>query len=135
MRASISARNTRAESTCDDGTVPIHRATFRFPDGTEAAVAVRDDEHLLDAGLEAGLDLPYRCLQGWCLTCAARLVAGRVDQRDSRRYYPEDREAGFVLPCTGRPASDVVLETGARDAMRRNRERHHLPFPKGDWGR
>ncbi len=114
--------------------VATYRAVFRFADGTERAVAARDDEHLLDAGLEAGLDLPYRCLQGWCLTCAAHLLEGRVDQTDSQRYYAQDREAGFVLPCTGRPQSDVVLETGARDAMRRNRERHHLPFPRGNWG-
>ncbi len=114
--------------------MPRYQATFRFPDGTERRVEVCDDEHLLDAGLDEGLDLPYRCLQGWCLTCAARLVSGQVDQADSRRYFAEDREAGFVLPCTGRPRSDVVLETHARDAMRRNRERYHLPFPRGDWG-
>jgi ferredoxin len=114
--------------------VPTYRATFRFPNGTEHDVAVSDDEHLLDAGLAAGLDLPYSCLQGWCLTCAGRLLSGRVDQHDSRRYFREDHDAGFVLPCTARPQSDVVLETHARDAMRRNRERYHLPFPRGNWG-
>ncbi len=110
------------------------RATFRLSDGTEQVVEVQPGEYLLDAGLDAGLDLPYRCLQGWCLTCAARLVSGEVDQRDSRRYYPEDRQAGFVLPCTGQARSDVVLETHARDAMRKNREKYGLPFPRGDWG-
>ncbi len=110
------------------------RATFRRADGTEQVVEVQAGETLLDAALDAGLDLPYRCLQGWCLTCAAKLLSGEVDQRESRRYFPEDREAGFVLPCTGKPLSDVVLETHARDAMRRNREEHGLPFPRGDWG-
>lgn len=111
-----------------------YRATFLLPDGTARTVTVAEGQHLLDAGLEAELDLPYRCLQGWCLTCAGKLVSGEVDQRDSRRYYHQDREAGFVLPCTARPKSDVVLETHARDEMRRNRELHHLPFPRGDWG-
>lgn len=114
--------------------MPTFKATFRHPDGAEHTVDVADGEHLLDAGVESGLDLPYSCLQGWCLTCAARLISGQVDQRDSRRYFREDREAGFVLPCTARLQSDVVLQTHARDDMRRNRERHHLPFPKGDWG-
>ncbi len=114
--------------------MPIFKATFREPGGAERTVEVSDDEHLLDAALAEGLDLPYRCLQGWCLTCAARLVAGAVDQSDSRRYFDEDREAGFVLPCTGKARADVILETRARDAMRRNREQHHLPFPRGDWG-
>lgn len=111
-----------------------YQATFRFPDGIEHRLSVADDEYLLDAGLAAGLDLPYRCLRGWCLTCAARLVSGQVDQRDARRYYEQDREAGFVLLCTGQPESDVLVATHARADMRRNREQHRLPFPKGDWG-
>lgn len=111
-----------------------HRVACRLPDGREVTLRVREDEHILDAALAAGLDLPYRCLQGWCLTCAARLVEGEVDQRDSRRYFPQDREEGFVLLCTGRPASDVVVQTHAREAMRAARTRHRLPFPKGDWG-
>ncbi len=112
----------------------IHRVVLRLPGGHEQAIDVRDDQHILDAALEAGLDLPYSCLQGWCLTCAGRLLEGRVDQRDSRRYFAEDRDEGFVLLCTGRPQSDCVIETHARDAMRRARSRHGLPFPKGDWG-
>ncbi len=114
--------------------MPLFHVTFRLPDGTEQTVPAAEDEHVLDAGLDAGLDLPYGCLQGWCLSCAARLVRGEMNQEDSRRYYREDREGGFVLPCTGRPESDLVLETHARDAMRENRARHHLPFPRGNWG-
>jgi ferredoxin len=112
----------------------VYRACFILPDGSAHEVDVAPDEHLLAAALEAGLDLPYSCLQGWCLTCAARLIDGDVDQADSRRYYKADRHAGYVLPCTGRPRSNVVLVTHARDAMRRERKRHGLPFPRGDWG-
>lgn len=110
------------------------RVTLELPDGVGQVVDAREDEHVLDAGLAAGLELPYSCLQGWCLTCAARLVRGEVDQTDSRRYYREDRRAGFVLPCTARPRSDLVLITHARDAMRQERHRNGLPFPRGDWG-
>lgn len=110
------------------------RVTFRMPDGSAPAVDVGEDEHVLDAALAAGLELPYSCLQGWCLTCAARVTSGVVDQRDSRRYYAADREAGFALICTGRPRSDLVVEPFARDAMRRERDRRHLPYPHGDWG-
>jgi ferredoxin len=105
-----------------------------LPDGSSTTIDVRSDQHLLDAALDAGLDLPYRCLQGWCLTCAARILAGTIDQTDSRRYYPQDRREGFALPCTGTPASDCALQTHARDAMRRARDKYHLPYPKGDWG-
>jgi ferredoxin len=111
-----------------------YRVVFHLPDGSQPSVPVQAGEHVLDAGLAAGIDLPYRCLQGWCLTCAARIVEGRLDQRDSRRYYPADRAEGFALICTATPLSDCVLETHARDAMRRARDRHGLPYPRGDWG-
>jgi len=97
-------------------------------------LSVPGDRHILDVALEAGLDLPYSCLQGWCLTCAARVVEGAIDQHDSRRYFRQDRAEGFALLCTGKARSDCVLETHARDAMRRVRDAHHLPYPKGDWG-
>lgn len=117
-----------------DAAAATIRATFRLPDGTEHTVDVRPEEHVLDAGLAAGLDLPYSCLQGWCLTCAARLLRGEIDQSDSKRYYDEDRRAGFALLCTGRARGDLLLETHARDAMREARRQHGLPFPLGDWG-
>jgi len=112
----------------------MFHVTFKLPDGTERTVEVSSAEHVLDAGLAAGLDLPYSCLQGWCLTCAARVEQGAMDQSDSRRYFEADRDAGFVLPCTGRALSNLVLVTHQRNAMRRNREQHRLPFPRGDWG-
>ncbi len=110
------------------------RVTLRFPDGAAAEIVVKDGQYVLEAALAAGLDLPHSCLQGWCLTCAARLIEGEMDQRDSRRYYPADRACGFVLPCTGRPLTDLVLETHAREAMRAARRAAGLPYPRGDWG-
>jgi ferredoxin len=111
-----------------------YRVVLRLPDRAAIELQMADDQHVLDAALAAGLDLPYSCLQGWCLTCAARIIEGTLDQTDSRRYYAEDRAEGFALICTARPRSDCVLETHARDAMRRARDRHGLPYPRGDWG-
>lgn len=111
-----------------------YTATLRLPDGEEFRLAVLPAESILDAAARGGLELPHRCLQGWCLSCAGRLVAGYVDQRAARRYYPEDAQEGFVLLCTARPTSDVVVETHARDAMRAARIARGLPCPRGDWG-
>ena len=111
-----------------------HRVVLKLPDCTDAEIAVDETEHILDVALAAGIDVPYRCLQGWCLTCAAQILEGRIDQSDSRRYFPADRDEGFALPCTGRPESDCVLRTRARDDMRRARDELGLPYPKDDWG-
>jgi ferredoxin len=110
---------------------PRHTVTFIWPDGQEARLEVSEDEFLLTAAYRAGLDLPSMCLQGWCITCAGRVEGpGEWDQSASLRYFPKDREAGFILLCTARARSDLVIRTHQRIAMRDNRLAHGLPTPR-----
>ena len=95
--------------------------TIRSPNCVSAA------NSLLWSARDAGIWLPADCQQGWCCTCAAKLRSGEVDQSDSRRYYDVDREAGFVLPCTGKLRSDVHIEADAYEVMLRHRAEHDLP--------
>jgi ferredoxin len=110
--------------------VAVYQATF-ITAGQEVRVPVRDDQYLLDAAVEAGLDLPYMCLQGWCTTCAGKLLAGKVDQAEARRYYPQDEAAGFVLLCSAFPRSDVTVLTHQKEPMREHRKALDLPAPRG----
>jgi len=96
----------------------------------ERTIQVGGDEHIWDAAFAAGIELPALCHQGYCLTCAARLEnGGEVDQSDSLVYFPDDREAGFVLPCTGKPRSDLRLRTHQQRQMREFRKQKGLPAP------
>jgi hypothetical protein len=52
-----------------------------------------------------------------------------VDQSASRSYFAADREAGFVLLCTGRPLTDLELAPNQQDAMRAFRQSRGLPAP------
>ena len=36
---------------------------------------------LLDSLREQGLDLPYGCKYGGCITCAAKLISGEINQK------------------------------------------------------
>lgn len=106
-----------------------YRVTLLTPDGNQT-IEVSPDEYIWVAAKNAGIDLPATCHMGHCLTCAAKLEGkGDVDQLDSRMYFPEDRAAGFILPCTGRPRSNLRLRTHQADAMRRHRLAHKLPAP------
>ena len=83
-----------------------------------------------DAAFRAGIVLPALCHQGRCLTCAGRLVGeGQVDQSDSVSYFPEDREGGFVLLCTGKARSPLTIRTHQQNAMREYRRQKQLPAP------
>ncbi|NUP24351.1 MAG: 2Fe-2S iron-sulfur cluster binding domain-containing protein, partial [Streptomyces sp.] len=52
--------------------------------GTKTKVTVRPGESVLDAGLRAGLDLPYSCQEGIRGTCRAKSTGGpvRLDECD-----------------------------------------------------
>ncbi|HEX7304647.1 2Fe-2S iron-sulfur cluster-binding protein [Lentzea sp.] len=61
---------------------------------------VEPGQTLLDAGLAAGLPLPYSCTVGSCGDCVVKLRAGEVTQREP---------GGRVRTCTSAPLSDVTL--------------------------
>jgi ferredoxin len=105
-----------------------YQVTLDTPQGRHT-VACGASEFIWDAAARAGIVLPAICHQGRCLTCASRLIEGEVDQSASVSYFPEDRRAGFVLPCTGRPLTDLILETHQQQTMRAFRQSHSLPAP------
>jgi ferredoxin len=107
-----------------------YRVTFELPDGP-MTITAGCDEFILAAARRAGLDLPSLCEQGWCITCAAWVLEGKVDQSASRRFYRADRAAGFALLCTAKPRSDLRLRPGAKEVMRAHRIAHRLPVPRG----
>jgi len=113
----------------DRETSTTFTVTLITPQG-ERTIQVSPEDHIWDAAHDAGIILPALCHQGRCLTCAARLVdGGEVDQSDSVSYFPEDRGARFVLPCTGKAGSNLTMRTHQAGEMRAFRRAHNLPSP------
>lgn len=78
-------------------------------DGRERRFGItKGTETVLDAGLRAGIELPYSCKGGVCATCRAVLVSGEVDM--DRNFALEDYEVrrGFILTCQSYPVTDEV---------------------------
>ncbi|HVL59444.1 MAG TPA: CDP-6-deoxy-delta-3,4-glucoseen reductase [Burkholderiaceae bacterium] len=73
---------------------------------------VEPDQHILDAGLQHHIVLPYGCKNGACGTCKAKVVAGTVRQGPHQvsALRPEEAEQGYALMCSSRASSDVTIE-------------------------
>ncbi|HYW91368.1 MAG TPA: 1,2-phenylacetyl-CoA epoxidase subunit PaaE [Gammaproteobacteria bacterium] len=68
----------------------------------------RNSASILEAGLEAGADLPFSCKGGVCATCRAKLISGEVDMDVNYALEDYELDAGYVLTCQSFPLSAEV---------------------------
>jgi ferredoxin len=93
-------------------------------------IRARASEHIWDEAKAAGINLPAICHQGRCLTCAGELLEpGEFDPSDAVSYYPQDREAGYILLCTAKARSNLRIRTHMQTEMRAHRKKIGLPAP------
>ena len=77
---------------------------------------------LLDALEACAVSLPYGCRYGGCISCAAKLLSGEVDQRAGVALNGRQLADGYVLLCIARPLGDCTFDVGveSHDRLYRN---------------
>ena len=93
-----------------------YKVEVNCQDNTQT-IEVREDQTVLEAAKEAGLELPSSCTAGVCTTCAAKLVEGEVSQDDAMGLSPDLRAEGYALLCVSYPRSDLKVLPGQEDAV------------------
>ena len=63
---------------------------------------------LVDAGLKAGIDMPYACKGGVCSACRAQVLSGEVDMDNNFALEDYEVARGFVLCCQSFPVSNKL---------------------------
>ncbi|KAJ8903796.1 hypothetical protein NDN08_000329 [Rhodosorus marinus] len=76
-------------------------------DGENYTIPVKSDETFLEAIENYGLTVDSSCRAGVCMTCAAKIQAGKVDVGEAA-LAEEVKESGYVLTCSAFPRSDGI---------------------------
>ncbi len=88
-----------------DGNTKI---TVIVDEETESFV-MEQSNSVLQASLDAGLDVPYSCQGGICSSCIARVTEGKVEMRKNQILTDDEVEEGLVLTCQSHPTTPTLV--------------------------
>ena len=96
--------------------------TITIANRNNATFQVDAKKPLLDSLRDQGVDLPYGCKYGGCITCAAKLISGEVNQNAQVALNNRQISDGYVILCVARPTTDCTFEIGveSHDKLYRN---------------
>lgn len=79
---------------------PVGRHAFELTLArSHKVIQVPEHGTVLDAILDAGVELPSSCRVGQCRTCVAKVLSGQVDHRDKALSKSEQQIEGLMCPC------------------------------------
>lgn len=96
-----------SREAAQEGDAPAATAAIML-NGAYHELPMRRGETVMEAGLRAGLEMPYSCKGGMCCTCRAKVTEGEVAMDVNYSLEPWEMEAGFVLTCQAHPKTDRV---------------------------
>ena len=94
-------------------------------------IDVKYNQSIYEAALEKGIQLPIGCNYGGCITCAAKLVSGKVKQPGATAINKRQSQEGYILLCVARPTEDCIVEDGVES----HGQLYQNPFISAGFGR
>ena len=77
-------------------------------DGEEVSFEMSRNELVLDVALSKGIDVPYSCQGGVCLTCMGKIEEGKADMIENQLLSEEEINDGCLLTCQAVPKSETL---------------------------
>ena len=96
-----------------------HRVALAFEDGVTRFITCREDQTVADASYRSRINIPLDCRDGACGTCKALCESGEFDGGAylEDALSPDEAANGYVLPCSMKPRSDLVLQIATTSAV------------------
>ncbi len=66
-------------------------------------------KNVLDAALEAGVDVPYSCKGAVCCTCRAKVIEGKAKMDANFALTETEVEDGYILTCQAHPLTEKLV--------------------------
>jgi len=111
------SREQAVKVQADTDSAPIRVAAKKdillqvIVDGHEHELRIGKDEKLLDAAMNAGLDVPFSCKAGVCCTCRGRILEGTATMHKNYTLEKDEVDKGYVLTCQATATSQKVVLT------------------------
>jgi ferredoxin len=102
--------------------------TITLTNRDNARYKVMGRRSLLHELREHGVDLPYVCRYGGCITCAAKLIESTLDQSAQVAFNNRQIDNGYIILCVAGAKTDCSIDIGmeSHDLLYRNPFREPL---------
>ena len=96
-----------------------HQVALSFEDGVTRFIECTPDQTVADASYRSRINIPLDCRDGACGTCKAFCESGEYDGGTyiDDALSADEAAAGYVLPCSMKPRSDLVLQIASTSAV------------------
>lgn len=76
--------------------------------GEQNEISIDAKKTILEAALEADIDMPYSCQSGLCTACRGLCLSGKVTMDSNEALSEAEITEGYVLTCQAHPLTDDV---------------------------
>ena len=106
---SVHPKKAKAKTSATDNGQKKVKATIIIDGSARVIQMAAKNTSVLEAAMEAKIDVPFSCRAGVCSTCSAKVIKGEVEMTSNYGLEDYEVERGLVLTCQSYPLTDEII--------------------------